>query len=954
MARNFSNVSTQINKSINSMDRQVAEIRSVTGKINQGAANIQRLASQVGNIDVYARQITDGFSDAKEAVEGVKDSVSNLSGISEQFRTKINDSLSPGGIVDQAPDAVSSFTTETISDVTGAVKSLRSGKTFDDLTSVVNTENIENFVSDNIKVAKRSYGELTGAIGGEFDVLRQQADDVEDFSGLNKFIDNTFRGVNDTNVIGGTNVSSNPGTSSSKIPNPLRNYNSYTYSIELGLLTQNEYNFPDTYRSRGSFNRYIVRSAGGNYGNRYQVADEETFNGHAEYFIEDLEIDAVVAPNPNTSVSLGTTVRFTVVEPFSMGNFIQALVGLSKELNYPNVIQAPFCLKIDFLGWDEYGRQSRSYSDKPIFVPINIVNMDFNVTGQGSVYQVEAVAYNEIALSDDVNTVLTTINANGSHVYQLLNGEDRSVTSALNQRIAEQEDKDIISKGDRYVIAFPKDLTSMREAITGSSPGVTDTLTAPEFVRRKRGLALEPEGLFEGIDDTLEEVVVPPTSGLYEKINAYALDTSRMNEIGRSVIVENTAEGGDHAMSNPGEVINEETDTTDRGNDDANVSEKSREHKTAQGDKINQIIEQIVLRSKYASENASKDSDANGTREWFKIETQVYLDETVNSSKRSGKPSKIYVYSVIPYYSDEAKFLSTNEVPKNTEGLKVAAVKEYNYIYTGKNEDILDFNLNFNQAFLQTAMSNFGQNPGAGNNLADLTHNTSEEDTGVVLNRNNGPSNKSEIGASISEEYYMNVVNNGSRSQDVKKNIAKMFHYRLINQVTDLVTAEMKIIGDPYFLPQQLSGESIRLGVNNGGTMNYMQNEVFVVVNFKTPFDFQVNGATMEFPKNVPKFSGLFTCWAVTNSFSGGKFEQTLKLIRRRGQDDSPTENNSGPVVVDNSVSETNNTSSEDVSTQQRADTQSNNAFEGLNVPSITVGGVTYSTQIGPFSNDKS
>jgi hypothetical protein len=58
----------------------------------------------------------------------------------------------------------------------------------------------------------------------------------------------------------------------------------------------------------------------------------------------------------------------------------------------------------------------------------------------------------------------------------------------------------------------------------------------------------------------------------------------------------------------------------------------------------------------------------------------------------------------------------------------------------------------------------------------------------------------------------------------------------------------------------------------------------------------------MEFPLIVPGFSGLFMVWAVVNRFSGGKFTQTLKMIRRRGQDDPSTDGNTNSVVVDNNV----------------------------------------------------
>jgi hypothetical protein len=84
--------------------------------------------------------------------------------------------------------------------------------------------------------------------------------------------------------------------------------------------------------------------------------------------------------------------------------------------------------------------------------------------------------------------------------------------------------------------------------------------------------------------------------------------------------------------------------------------------------------------------------------------------------------------------------------------------------------------------------------------------------------------------------------------------------------------------------------------------MTYQTGPVFCIVNFRTPFDYQVTGATMEFPQLVPMFSGLFSIWAVTNKWQGGKFTQILKMIRRRGQDDEATTGNSNFVQTDNSV----------------------------------------------------
>ena len=87
---------------------------------------------------------------------------------------------------------------------------------------------------------------------------------------------------------------------------------------------------------------------------------------HAEYYLDNLNLDAVIAPNSNTGVALGTSITFDVVEPYSMGNFIEALIGSAASLGYENYINAPFCIKIEFMGYDEYGNSTLSNTNAGI------------------------------------------------------------------------------------------------------------------------------------------------------------------------------------------------------------------------------------------------------------------------------------------------------------------------------------------------------------------------------------------------------------------------------------------------------------------------------------------------------------------------------------------------------------------------------------------------------------
>jgi hypothetical protein len=110
----------------------------------------------------------------------------------------------------------------------------------------------------------------------------------------------------------------------------------------------------------------------------------------------------------------------------------------------------------------------------------------------------------------------------------------------------------------------------------------------------------------------------------------------------------------------------------------------------------------------------------------------------------------------------------------------------------------------------------------------------------------------------------------------------------------------------------------------------------------------------------------LFSAWAVTNSFSKGRFEQTLKLIRRRGQDDPPTTANGTFVVTDDTRSIVDNFAFYDdaILRQQRAQNVASGAAvyddailrqqrartaAAAEPPRVTVGGVTFDPRTGTF-----
>jgi hypothetical protein len=863
------------------------------------------MAFNIGNITKTINSGLSNISAVSAAVSSISRVTSQLGSISNISNTSVNSLLTGGGF----GGALGGLAGNALSKVTGSAF----GGLLNNTGGLANE--LEGLSNSVIRIIPRSSAELFTASGERFESLRQQIETLKNLSAFDQFVDNSYSPPWSGNTGEQTKIVNNSGAAASRIPNPLRQYNSSNYIITLGILSAKEYNNPLGLRSSG-FKKYIIKSAGGDYGRRYRNAGEG--NENAEYFIEDLEFDAVIAPNPNTNVSLGTSLSFTVNEPYSMGNFIEAIIGASATAGFKNYLDAPFCLRIDFVGWDEYGNGNVNYISHPIFMPLKFTKIDFNVSGKGSVYSVQAVPMSETGLGDDINKSSSDINANGALVHEVLETNERSVTGIMNRRIESLEKVGALSPFDRYVIAFPKNSNALLDYIkSGPIDEQKLTVTAAQIIAENKGSGIDPRLAAAAANKIAEErkIVITPKARLYAKLKTFAETPELMNELGLSVLIENTSDSKNEAQASQSaaKVANPDGTPSDR-NDRAAATmapaEKAADYQFGQGATITDIIEKIMLQSKFCRDNSSQESK-NGMKKWFRIDTNVFISEDVSGEQTMGRAPRVYVYSVVPYETDEARHLAPNQTPANTKGLTKSAAKEYNYIYTGKNEDVLSFDISFNNAFTQNAFSNLGQNTGgaAGGvgssaTSAGANASTTGAKTGGLLQANTPPSN--EPTGAISEKNRLSQ-SAASRTADIKTSIAETFHHNLVNSTIDLCTAEMEIIGDPFFIPQQTGNYSGVKGSkpnsSTDGTMRYTESEVFVVVNFKTPFDYQISGATMEWPQNVPQFSGLFSVWSVTNNFSGGRFTQRLKMIRRRGQTNAPTTTRAGIVQADSSAS---------------------------------------------------
>ena len=688
-----------------------------------------------------------------------------------------------------------------------------------------------------------------------------------------------------------------------KLPNPLEKFASFNYIFTLGCLSGGELAFPDlTYRKTDP-SVVIIRSGGGPLPGSATLYEK---SGKIEYFIDDVEIETIIASNPATRVTNATSIRFKVTEPYSMGLFLQALQVSAKRQGYSSYIEAPYLLTVDFKGYDDAGNYVRaSPNNLRRMFPLKFVNIEFDVTESGSGYTVEAIPYHEIALTDETQKTQTDVNFTGSTVSEMLQTGENSLTRILNDRALAGKTAGKVKKANQYIIMFPTAESSKAEysfLLSGSQEQLNDSATTREFTDAELQRYYESStGDIGGklpVDykNEIKNIggISVKRSSIGENIREYADNLANINDIGKSTIVKSRNDSSKRPMP-----------SATRTQDENNKGEIDRCQVCLPGDvrqgtfkagkKIQTIIEEIIISSEYGRKIASKKPNEYGMIPWFRVETQVFnADSTPNTVAISGVPARIFVYRVIPYMVHLSKFQGATENSPGIVKLKTQAAKEYNYIYTGKNKDILDFDIKFNAAFFTSISGDLAQTG------VDAKNSVRQETILAGKNVVPGVSPGIETGDG-SGKVKDKVIDNNSVPGGVgmlhpESQVARDFNEALVSSPVDLVAVDLKILGDPYYIcdsgmgnynAPQISGV---LNITQDGTMNYQNGEVDIEINFRTPLDYGPTGY-MDFPGGgtapVAEFSGLYQVLFVNNVFSNGQFTQTLQTIRRPKQDSS-------------------------------------------------------------------
>jgi hypothetical protein len=311
---------------------------------------------------------------------------------------------------------------------------------------------------------------------------------------------------------------------------------------------------------------------------------------------------------------------------------------------------------------------------------------------------------------------------------------------------------------------------------------------------------------------------------------------------------------------------------------------KERTFNFSKGSKIQDIITEVIMKSDYITKqltNASIKLNTKGMLNWFRVEAQVYDDK---QSKKLNRQIRKTVYRVVPYEMHISKILPPNAIPEGYATLKKTVNRIYDYLYTGKNTEIINIDIDFNMGFFTKLSGDAGNKPATDNDGQNLFTNNRNPNEGSSEAKNPKYGNESQTAI----YYGVTDYKQGKSGADTPET-AQVKNYReIFMNEGDMVEIKMTIRGDPYYLPS--SGMGNQIGVPSGdnlmvdGSMNYQSGEVDIVLNFRTPIDFNPDTGLYNFNTSIDQFSGLYQIFEVESKFNQNKFTQTISAMRRRTQ----------------------------------------------------------------------
>lgn len=285
------------------------------------------------------------------------------------------------------------------------------------------------------------------------------------------------------------------------------------------------------------------------------------------------------------------------------------------------------------------------------------------------------------------------------------------------------------------------------------------------------------------------------------------------------------------------------------------------------GTRISDLINIVLQMSKYYTDQYGKTDQGLNLH---KIVPQVEFVDYDATTKLWQRKIKFVVTKHTVYGQDVENF--GRKAPPGYS-------KKYQWLFTGKNKDVIDVDINYKVAFFDIKNANERIRVASADGSAQQENSTADK-------------NK-KIGEINARTYYASSIadmqNTAAKDRDVKTLSIEELFKRQFDSVGDNVQLKLTIVGDPDLIQQ----DNILYGVVQSddefvgdGSLNYQKREAYFYFEFKAPFNdySDTDGLFQVSNSSTNSFNGIYKVITVKSDFDKGKFTQQVTNVRVRTQ----------------------------------------------------------------------
>lgn len=663
-------------------------------------------------------------------------------------------------------------------------------------------------------------------------------------------------------------------------PNPLHEYATYTYGLTLYILSQEDFNKLqqadanqlDSWKPTKS----LISSAGNHAG------DERHADFKDDFYFDSFKMSTIVGMNSITRGSNAITLNFTLIEPYGL-TLLDRTIEAAKSVGSQNYLSQPYLLEIDFYGAKDLGDITAPIRNLRKRIPIQMIEMKIKAGVKGSEYAITCIPYNHGAFSENSVSTPANFEVTASTVSDFFKNTLTNLTSQIAARDKAKSDAERASKpsstaSNETVYDEQGNVINSRVVYVETPPDQKAVDAANKIINSPYQVESYPgavnawnqkiiDSKHYSVSNEVEFVIDPAFA------NSKIVDPNKTSPSRTAFSSEGASDKKASAQGNDPNISNK-TPTADYNKNKMTFNVNA-------GTSIIDVINMVMRNSEYIKRQVI-DPEAgeikfaeDRTVDYFKIIPQVFL-KAFDPLRNSYATRTVYHVKKYSYFNSKH--------PNLPYGTPDGPVKQYDYIYTGKNIDILDFAIDFNTAFYTAKVVN-NSNKDATNPAPEANADTKDDKPG----RPNGSGPNSIAGnQSKPVPTQTNVSTNGADTAKTAL-VGNAMDSIYSSPRGDMIQVKLKILGDPHFVKQDdlytnpgMANYTDKKVMINTGTLAMDAKEIFCRLSFKTPVDMDESTGLLRTDGKftVSKFTGLYKIIQVESEFSRGQFVQTLDCIR--------------------------------------------------------------------------